>query len=592
MGWVSIGVAWAQKIPLGAEFQVNSYTTDGQGGFNGPRVASDAAGGFVVVWEDFEFDREFVVARRFNSSGAPLGPEFQVNNVAYEVNPAVSSDAAGNFVVVWNDDANIYARLFDDTGMPQGGKFQVDQTGYYSRNAKVASDAAGNFVVVWWAYVSSIFHDVVVAQRFASSGTAIGGHFQVNTHTTHCCGYSIIDEDFDAIEVAADSAGNFIVVWNRDRGEGVFARTFDSAGMPHGAEFQANTTPTNMTYPDVGAATDSAGRFIVVWDAQFRREIRARRFTLTGTPVGSEFVVSPDIGNIKSAPSVAADSTGNFVVIWDDLDEYGVFLRQFDSAGTALGTEFQVDTYDYYYQKRSAVAAAPSGDFVVVWRSEYQDGDSWGVFGRRFGDLPPAQLLTGRRLQIRNRIPENPERNKGTWTAKDPSVVMGAPGSPHDPRCNGDPPGTVKATVRFFSDGSAGSTVDTGDIPLPCENWLPMPPNLDPSGYKYKDRLRAAGPCKSVTIKDGSRVKASCSGRPGVATFPYDLTLGTDEGIVRVVLTTGLIRYCGAFDDFNGRNGSDGKRFVGKDAPAPGSCPVPGGSPSPAFVDPTMTVLD
>jgi uncharacterized membrane protein len=34
----------------GAEFQVNTYTTDHQ---TSPAVAADAAGNFVVVWESF-----------------------------------------------------------------------------------------------------------------------------------------------------------------------------------------------------------------------------------------------------------------------------------------------------------------------------------------------------------------------------------------------------------------------------------------------------------------------------------------------------------------------------------------------------------
>ena len=31
-----------------------------------------------------------------------------------------------------------------------------------------------------------------------------------------------------------------------------------------------------------------------------------------------------------------------------------------------------------------AVAVGESGNFVVVWQSDGQDGSGWGVFGRRF----------------------------------------------------------------------------------------------------------------------------------------------------------------------------------------------------------------
>jgi hypothetical protein len=36
--------------------------------------------------------------------------------------------------------------------------------------------------------------------------------------------------------------------------------------------------------------------------------------------------------------------------------------------------------------------------------------------------------------------------------------------------------------------------------------------------------------------------------------------------LANVALTIGSIRYCSSIDDFNGKNGSDGKKFQGKNA--------------------------
>ena len=46
-----------------------------------PSVASDAAGNFVVVWDSADQDGSDVgvFGQRYASSGAPLGPEFRVN---------------------------------------------------------------------------------------------------------------------------------------------------------------------------------------------------------------------------------------------------------------------------------------------------------------------------------------------------------------------------------------------------------------------------------------------------------------------------------------------------------------------------------
>src|SRR5262245_32674681 len=52
--------------------------------------------------------------------------------------------------------------------------------------------------------------------------------------------------------------------------------------------------------------------------------------------------------------------------------------------GAPLGPEFRVNTYTTGNQREESVAADASGNFVVVWRSEGQDGSLFGVFGQRY----------------------------------------------------------------------------------------------------------------------------------------------------------------------------------------------------------------
>jgi hypothetical protein len=288
-----------------------------------------------------------------------------------------------------------------------------------------------------------------MARRYDSSGSPQGVEFQVNTYTTWCCGYSDLWEDFDAIEVAADSAGNFMVVWNRGRDPStVAARCFDSSGTAAGPDFEVITDP-GLYYPGVGVAADGAGRFIVVWDTD-SGAIDGQRFDSAGTPVGSDFRVNQS-GDALT-PAVAADGAGN----------------QFGSSGTALGDEFLVNTYTDYNQWGPAVAAAPPGNFVVVWTSEYQDNPTYfdpGVFGQRFGDGPQPLVLSGRRLVISNVLPDDKERNRGKWLTKDPNIVVGTPGSGNDPRCNADP--THRARSRRASAFSVTDQRDRAPTPVP-----------------------------------------------------------------------------------------------------------------------------
>ena len=95
-----LGAGELVVVPKGAEFDVDSFSTSSQ---RLPSVSSDAEGNFVVVWSRREGNDAEVFARRFASGGEALGGEFRVNSYTAFVqgSPSVSSDADGDFVVVW-----------------------------------------------------------------------------------------------------------------------------------------------------------------------------------------------------------------------------------------------------------------------------------------------------------------------------------------------------------------------------------------------------------------------------------------------------------------------------------------------------------
>ena len=144
---------------LGPEFRVNTVTTGHQ---NYVQVASSAAGDFVVVWSGPDGSENGVFAQRFASTGAPLGGEFRVNTYTTDNQgrvsnaPAVASDAAGNFVIVWGSDGqagasrSIFGQRFDRSGVPLGPEFRVNTyTLHNLHSATVGASADGDFVVLW-----------------------------------------------------------------------------------------------------------------------------------------------------------------------------------------------------------------------------------------------------------------------------------------------------------------------------------------------------------------------------------------------------------------------------------------------------------
>ncbi len=187
-------------IPLGPEFQVNSFTPNPQGR---PAAAADGSGGFIVVWESvgspaLDPTSYSIQGQRYAAGGSALGSQFQVNSftASHQNDPAVAADAAGNFVVVWtsngsagsdNSSTSIHGQRYAANGVALGSEFQVNTfTTSTQQRPVVACDAAGNFVVVWESN-GSLGSDQsatsIQAQRYAAGGSALGSEFQVNTYT-------------------------------------------------------------------------------------------------------------------------------------------------------------------------------------------------------------------------------------------------------------------------------------------------------------------------------------------------------------------------------------------------------------------------
>ena len=124
-----------------------------------------------------------------------------------------------------------------------------------------------------------------------------------------------------------------------------------------------------------------------------------QRYDSSGAPLGPEFRVNTlHDGRPESIPSVAvgrapATSSSSGRATPRTARRYGVFGQRYASSGAPLGTEFRVNTYTTGNQGYPSVAADAAGNFVVVWQSDGQDGSSYGVFGQRYGQIVPVELM-------------------------------------------------------------------------------------------------------------------------------------------------------------------------------------------------------
>jgi len=379
-----------------SDFQINENTLGYQ---TQPRVAADALGNFVVVWQSVVSDAyggstSSIRARRFAPDGMPLGSEFQVS--AYTSGspawPGVAMDAAGDFVVVWHsastdgDRIGVLARRYDSSGAPIGGEFHVNTYTYdYQWSPSVAMNSSGDFVVVWQSFYQDGYAGGIAARIFDSGGTALGADFIVNSETAHTQ---------DLPVVALNAAGEFVVAWvdspvSTPGTIDIFARRFDSMGSPLGGDFQVNTFTTGtQIYPSV--ALSDSGSFMIAWGSDVYPgsfPITGRVFDNTGAPETGEIQMSDSNSVLYSPPAVAVDASGEFVAVWarptgsdPNLD---IYSRRFDPVGAPLTPEFAVGSAPSGLQTSPALAIDGASNIDVVWQDDGRDGDVMGIFGRR-----------------------------------------------------------------------------------------------------------------------------------------------------------------------------------------------------------------
>ena len=386
--------SWSDTVDMEIFSQINTYTTKDQGF---PAIAMDSGGKFVVVWEgeDQDGDSYGIFGQRYDSQGSPLGSEFQVNT--YTTNdqryPAVAMDADGDFIVVWQSyyqdggGYGIFAQRYNSSGVAQGLEFQVNTyTSDSQRNPAVAMDSDGDFVIVWESYTPVTSYDIF-ARIYNSQGVAQDAEFRVNTFATNNQTYP---------SVAMDADGDFVVAWTSYYQVGnnynIFARIYDSSGDTQSAELQINSSYITHIQQFPSVAMDADGDFVVTWQSD-RQDgdaygVFSRKYNSSGVAQDVEFQVNTYTAGSQTYPSIATDSDGDFVVVWTSEDQdgsgYGIFAQRYDSSGVAQGSEFQVNTYTTSHQQYPAVVMDSDGDYVVVWQSDGQDGNGYGIFARSY----------------------------------------------------------------------------------------------------------------------------------------------------------------------------------------------------------------
>ena len=373
---------------VGGETIVNTTTSGTQqtSTESGRQIASDSSGNYVVVWDD----GAEVYARKFNADGTAATVQFQVNTTTLGTQdaPSVAMDASGSFVVAWTgQDASgrgVYIQRYNAAGVAQGSETLVNAYTSLNQDQPAIAMNTSGFVVAWASNGQDGSVDGIYARRYDSSGNALGSEFRVNTHTS---------SDQKEPQIAMNAAGSFVVTWSGDgqdgSGYGIYAQRYDANGVAAGSEFRVNTTTSN-TQKYSSVAVDSNGNFVVTWTSEYQdgswEGIYGQRYNSSGVAQGGEFQVATHTSMNQSSSNVSMSSDGRFLVTWSSFDQdgsgWGTYAQEFASSGVKEGSEFRVSSTTSNFQEKSDVTWN-NEKATIVW-SGNGTGDTQGVFTQRY----------------------------------------------------------------------------------------------------------------------------------------------------------------------------------------------------------------
>ena len=359
-----------------ADTQISTWTANDQ---INPKVSFLSDGNFVVVWQSYleRGNGWSIYGQIFYNNGAKKGNEFSISNYTIfdQTNPNFAASSSGKFMVVWQEnDGNIFGKIFINDGVKWSGQFQINTIiNIYQKNPSITALKNNNFVVTWEdsseAYLQIITHD----------GNKLSQQLNIA---------SLISPWASWPSTTSLANGNFIVTYRR--APNVYAQVFYENGTMLKPEFLVNTHINHDTIPSISSISTS--NFMIVWSSSNQDIIGSndwgiygQSFTSSSEKIGNEFRVNTYIISDQINPSITSLVNDNYIVTWEsnnqDGNGYGIYGQILDITGNKIGNEFKVNAYANNNQLNPSVSSLINTNFVVVWESYGQDGNSWGIFG-------------------------------------------------------------------------------------------------------------------------------------------------------------------------------------------------------------------
>ncbi len=356
----------------------------------------------IIVWYDYREGTPNIYAQLLDSSGALIGGNIKVNSSEDEnlyLNPDVSVNEDNQFLIVWADQRYgyaIYGQLIDENGDLAGDNFIINDANITSYQFQPAIASNGKeFIVVWGDARQGSKYDIF-AQRLGKDGSKIGENFVVNSDSQTISKY--------APDAAIDKNGSFIATWySLQNGvyssQAIVRNKINNFFAPQFVVSDSSYSDVYNYYPQT--ATADSGFVVVCYrpdNGQY--DIIGQFVDSSGEKVDSNFVINDEENFYRYKPTIASDSSGNFVVTWYDYrDNFARLYAQKFINNNMSGTNFKVSEDELNNSKSYVSCAINDNDnFTAAWL-DYQEPTEYSIYSRLI-DSNEQPVYSSKRVDI------------------------------------------------------------------------------------------------------------------------------------------------------------------------------------------------
>lgn len=379
-------VVWQQSDGTRNNIWANRYTPDSGWGTAvlienndasnaiTPHVAMDADGNALAVWEQFSGPYPSVWANRYTAGLGWATPTLiETNNLEWIVNPRVAFDAAGNAMAVWEQGNGSPFRVWSNRytaelgwGTPTLAETHETPAGVTFKSLRLVMSPNGSAVAVW----------LEPSESWLSPWT--------NRYTVGAgWGTPIVLEDdtgtAQSLDVAMNANGNVVTVWYQQ--EGTRNNIWSNVSTPDGRWGTATLVETEDSeawYPRI--AMDAQGNALAVWQQHQGTHftIRANRYT-PEDGWGTASVIQSDVTQAAASPQIVVDAAGNALAVWHQSGT--LWSNRYTNDG-GWGTAAPIDPDQAADATLGTIAIDASGNALATWGQV--DGAHEDIYVNRF----------------------------------------------------------------------------------------------------------------------------------------------------------------------------------------------------------------